>query len=221
MRAQTRQVPARTGGRMRVVLHEVQLGQTLLPGVRDSIRPPELIVPGMCDGAFVISERYRSLSEMWLSLVPEYRSKAYVPLHVSFPWDRAVAEEMWKISPKRCEKRMRSYVIPGELERSDGSIRFGHSKTGRGYHGNKRGDFCLVAGVYGKGQLTVFYRALELIGGFHFDLPLYAAVEDVMGPIKRVNIFAVRAFVFGVKGVKSMTKERLYEQMREHHVGRV
>lgn len=164
-------------------------------------------------------DRYRSLSEMWLSLVPEYRSKAYVPLHVSFPWRREDADMVWEISRRRCEKRLASYVIPGELERSRGSIRFGHAKSGKGYHG-ARGDFCLVAGCYARGQLTVFYRALELIGGLHFDLPLYAAVEDVVGPIHRVNVFAVRGFVFGVRGVKSMTKERLYGQVREYHLER-
>lgn len=204
---------------MRVVLHDVQSGQALVSGLRYGGRSPEHRVPGMQGCEQVSPEKYESLSDMWLSLVPEYRSKAYVPLHVSFPWRRADMDMVWDVSPKRCQKRLASYVIPGELERSRGSIRFGQIKTGRGYQGT-RGDFCLVAGCYGKGQLTVFYRALELIGGLHFDLPLYGAVEDVMGPIKRVNVFAVRGFVFGVKGVKSMTKERLYSQVREYHLGR-
>jgi hypothetical protein len=160
--------------------------------------------------------RYASLSDMWLMHVKEYKSKAWQPFHVQFPWDRAHAEFITGISERRAQKRLDSYLIPGEFERAKESIRFGHEKKGRGYQ-KERGDFCLIAGHLKKGHLTVFYRSLELIGGLHFDLPVWAAVEDNMGPINRVSIFAVRAFVFGVKGKVSHTKEHLYEQVKAYH----
>lgn len=162
--------------------------------------------------------KYRSLSHMWLEFVPEYRSTHYAPFHVTFPWSRRYVDFVEEISIRRCARRIDSYIIPGELERSQGAVRFGNKKTGRGYQ-NKRGEFCLLAGHLSKsGHLTVFYRNLELIGGLHFDLPVYAALENHLGKIRRLSIFAVEAFVFGVRGRQSLNKEKLYDQVRTRHL---
>lgn len=162
--------------------------------------------------------KYTSLSDAWLDLVPEYKSKAYPGLQFSFRWHRRDSDLVWDISERRCRKRLDSYLIPGELDRSRGSLRFGHQKTGRGYQSG-RGDFCLLAGFRNpkNGDLTLFYRNLELIGGLHFDLPIYAAVEDALGPLRKITILCVHAFVFGVHGRQSLNKEKLYDQVRQHH----
>jgi hypothetical protein len=159
---------------------------------------------------------FRSFSDMWLHYVREYKSKSYTPFHVTFPWDSEAIKLVWSISEGRCRKRLNSYLIPGELERARTSVRFGHEKPGRGYQ-TQRGDFCLLAGSIKSGHLTLHYRSLELIGGLHFDLPVWDAVNDAIGPVKKVSIFAAYAFVFGVRGNKSMTKERLYGQVNEYH----
>jgi hypothetical protein len=162
-------------------------------------------------------ESFRSFSEMWLNFVPEYHSKAYTPFHVTFPWNSLLANLPYKISTNRCRKRIDSYVIPGEFERAKTSIRFGHEKSGKGYH-TQRGDFCLLAGSVKGNHLTLYYRALELIGGLHFDIPVWhKAIEETHSQIRTISIFAAHAFVFGVKGNKSMTKERLYGQVNEYH----
>lgn len=109
-------------------------------------------------------DQYESVADMILDLVPEYKSRSWKPFAVTVGWDPGIARFVRRISATRCDRRIASYMIPGELERSKGSIRFGQSKTGRGYR-EKRGDFCLVGGSYDKGHLTVFYRNVELLGG--------------------------------------------------------
>lgn len=106
---------------------------------------------------------------------------------------------MYDYSTTRAEKRLKSYIIPGELERSKGSLRFGVAKEGHGY-AKERGDFCLV-GAFHKGKtLTMFYRSVELVAGIHFDYCIVDQIERVRGPINKVNIWACHAFVFGLKG---------------------
>ncbi len=162
--------------------------------------------------------KYSSLSELFLKHVKTYKSRSWRPFFVQFPWDSSIISHMESISRRRCEKRKHSYLIPGELQRAKQSIRFGHEKTGRGYKG-ERGDFCLLAGVYHKGTLTLFYRTVELIGGLHFDLCLIGEVEKHLGKVRTVRIAACSASVFALRGVTSKSKERLFAQMTEYHRG--
>lgn len=95
--------------------------------------------------------------------------------------------------------------------RRDVSIRFGVAKQGHGYNG-ERGDFCLIGGVYGSGTLTLFYRSLELIGGFAYDLVLIAHVCKELGIEPRyIEIWAAKAFVFALKG---NSNEKLYPKLK-------
>jgi hypothetical protein len=96
--------------------------------------------------------------------------------------------------------------------RRDVSIRFGVAKEGHGYNG-ERGDFCLIGGVYGSGTLTLFYRSLELIGGFAYDLVLITEVcKQLEIEPRYIEIWAAKAFVFGLKG---NSNEKLFPKLRE------
>lgn len=153
------------------------------------------------------------LQDSWRELVPDYHSRSHRNLTFRFKWDRSDADKMANISATRCQKRIDTYVIPGELKRSRGSIRFGHQKSGHGFH-KERGDFCLVGGVFDKGHLTVLYRRVELIGGFHYDLAIFAEVEKALGRIKHVTIHAPHAFVFALKG---NSNEKLYKKLQLYY----
>lgn len=157
--------------------------------------------------------KYRSLGEMFTHLVPEYTNYGWTPFLVRWRWDRADADFMEEVSATRCERRRQSYLIPGELDRATRSIRFGHLKTGAGYDGERK-DFCLIAGALKDGNLSLFYRRLELIGGLHYDLALMAAVEDALGPLKTVSIFAVKADTFTRKG---NSNEKLFQRLTRRY----
>ena len=161
---------------------------------------------------------YASLSHAWLDLVPAYRSRSYQPLHISFPWDPEYAAWAERLSPSRVAKRRRSYEIPGELDRSTGSIRFGVEKTGAGVAG-RRADFCLIGAAFHRERhdLTVFYRRLELQGGLHFDLPMFQTIHDDFRTIRTLTIYALVADVFAPKG---NSNERLNPVLRAYHEGR-
>jgi hypothetical protein len=93
----------------------------------------------------------------------------------------------------------------------DVSIRFGVSKTGHGYSG-ERGDFCLVSAVYSGNTLAFFYRSIELIGGFAFDTVLVDHVCKELGiKPKFIEIWATKAFVFALKG---NSNEKLYPKLK-------
>jgi hypothetical protein len=155
--------------------------------------------------------KWPSLGEMFLELVPRYHNCGWTPFLVRWRWDRADYDFVHSISASRCEKRRQSYLIPGELDRATRSIRFGWEKKGGGFDVvNGRADFCLIAGSLKDGNLTLFYRRLELIGGLHYDLALIAAVEDAMGPLKTITIMAVKADAFTRKGGSN---EKLYKQL--------
>lgn len=158
-------------------------------------------------------EKLRSLGEEWRKLVPRYKSRSFRDFKLRFKWDKDDADFIRAVSETRCEKRIDTYIIPGELARSRGSIRFGRSKSGHGFHA-KRGDFCLVGGVFDAGHLTVLYRRVELIGGLHFDLALFREVEKQCGPIKDVTIHAPHAFVFALKG---NSNEKLYKKLIKYY----
>ena len=158
-------------------------------------------------------DRYNSLREMIMTLIPEYRGKSWRPFCVTFPWNKKDADFIWTVSRKRCSNRIASYVDEAELDRSKESIRFGVSKTGRGYKAT-RGDFCLIAGSLSAGHLWLFYRRIELLGGLHFDLAVIDAVEEIKGPIKRISIFSVEAAIYALKG---NSNEKLYAQLRKYY----
>lgn len=158
-------------------------------------------------------DKYASLRDMIATLVPDYKGRGWRPFCVTFPWDKQDANYIWTISKARCQKRIDSYVDFNELDRSRESIRFGVRKEGHGYRG-ARGDFCLVAGHLDKGNLSLFYRRLELLGGLHFDLAVIDAVEEAKGPLKRISIFAVEAKVFALRG---NSNEKLYSKLRKHY----
>ena len=158
---------------------------------------------------------YKNPKDLFQSLSPTFRSVSFTPFIVQIGWDNSVVDFMWEYSQTRCEKRLKSYIIPGEFKRSKGSLRFGVRKEGHGY-AKERGDFCLVGGYYKKPNLTLFYRSLELVAGLHFDYTIIDEIEQAMGPIKKVQIMAVHAFVFGLKGNSG---ERLHRELKEFYNG--
>lgn len=160
---------------------------------------------------------YKSLTEVYETYIGEYKSKSYKPFVVSFKWDRSIADFMRnEVSATRCQKRIDSYIIPGEFDRTDGSLRFGVEKKGHGYQG-KRGDFCIVGGYYQKPNFTAFYRSVELISGLHFDTVLFDLVEKELGPIKKITVMAVSAFIFARRGNSG---EKVFAKLQDYYYGR-
>jgi hypothetical protein len=157
---------------------------------------------------------FESMGDMFLELVPKYKSKTYRNLVVTFPADDGIGAHMRSISDRRCTRRVESYVIPGELERGKTSMRFGVKKEGHGYHG-ERGDFCLIGGTLNKGHPHLFYRQVELIGGLHYDMAIVDEVRRVKGPVKRITIMAAGANAFALRG---NSNEKLYPQLRSYYL---
>lgn len=161
----------------------------------------------------------RKIPDHWLSLVPDYKSRVYPGLICKLEWNPSYADRIAQISAKRATNRINNYVDPNEMNRAveklekkgEASIRFGVSKSGHGYNG-ERGDFCLVGGVIRGKNLTVFYRSLELIGGFAYDLCLLRYLETDFFDFKTVTIMATKANVFALKG---NSNEKLYPKLRE------
>lgn len=158
-----------------------------------------------------------SIPAQWLSLVPDYKSRVYPGLICKLEWDPAYAIEIRNISPKRSVNRVNNYIDMQELKRveakletkGEASVRFGVSKSGHGYNG-ERGDFCLVGGVIRGKDLTVFYRSLELIGGFAYDLTLFQYLALRFHTWRSVTIMATKANVFALKG---NSNEKLYPKI--------
>jgi len=95
--------------------------------------------------------------------------------------------------------------------KGEASIRFGAEKKGHGYSG-ERGDFCLVGGVIRGKNLSLFYRSLELIGGFAYDLTLIASLEKLLEVhFQTVTIYATKAFTFALKG---NSNEKLFPKLQ-------
>lgn len=143
-------------------------------------------------------------------LVPTYKSRSWRPFVMSFKWDQLIANHVYHISPKRWEKRIASYVIPGELSRAKESIRFGNKKEGHGFH-KERGDFCLVGASIKGRHLTAFYRRVELLGGLHYDLAVFNEVGKYFD-FNKITIMAAEACVFCVKG---NSNEKFYAKLRK------
>ena len=139
-------------------------------------------------------------------------------------WEPRYAEGIRKISEKRALNRVTNYLDPNEISRvkvklvtkKEASMRFGVGKFGHGYHGD-RGDFCLIGGVIRGRDLVVFYRSLELIGGFAYDLCLFRELEKLIDVRwKSVTIMATKANVFALKG---NSNEKLYPKLRKIFTG--
>lgn len=161
----------------------------------------------------------RKIPDHWFSLVPDYKSRVYPGLICKIEWNPSYADEIAKLSVARSMNRLKNYVDHEEMTRAceklrtkgEASVRFGVSKTGHGYSG-ERGDFCLVGGVIRGKNLTVFYRSLELIGGFAYDLTLFRAIQNRYFNFKTITIMATKANVFALKG---NSNEKLYPKLVE------
>jgi hypothetical protein len=166
---------------------------------------------------------YGSALEAFTDLVPAYKYRSWTPLQFSFGYSRQEVqafEDAKALSAKRAGNRLKAYLIPGELERvkaqlalkrsRGNSIRFGYEKAGRGV-GGERGDFCLVGGVVTGRKLTVFYRSLDLIGGFIGDLAVFRHVIDELD--LRTNVIEVWAVRAEVSALKGNTNESIYAKV--------
>lgn len=160
------------------------------------------------------------IPEFWNRLVPEYKSAVLGAGVFHLIWDPKYATQILKISEKRATNRCEGYLDSKELGRAskklsskgECSIRFGAEKRGHGYSG-ERGDFCLVGGVVRGSNLSVFYRSIELIGGFAYDLCLIDCLSLYLKrEFKTVTIYTTKAFIFALKG---NSNEKLYPKLKE------
>ncbi len=154
-----------------------------------------------------------TLASQWLGLVQQYKGKSWRPFRLEFDWNQDIIDFIKEHNPTRCQRRLDKYVIPGEIERANCSLRFGHVKTGYGLRGEVK-DFCLLAGVIEKKRLTVFYRRLELISGFHYDLAVYDRVRELKGPIKSVTVIAIQADIYAAEG---NSNQKLFPLLTSHY----
>src|SRR6516162_7074543 len=159
-----------------------------------------------------------SIPEFYSAFVPEYKSQNYGPRIFVLEWNRGYARRIEGISAKRSSSRVSNYLVSEEIVRvenklakkGEASIRFGNLKSGHGYSG-ERGDFCLVAGIVKKRELTVYYRSLELIGGFAFDLTLFWNLErELLCDFRKITLVTNKAFIFALKG---NSNEKLYPKL--------
>lgn len=149
-----------------------------------------------------------TIPDAYRELVPTYKSQVFGALHLTINrWNNEFGREVANVNPKRAQNRCTNYLDVEELDRvrsrlslgKDSSLRFGVSKAGRGYHG-ERGDFCLVGGAIDGRHLSLMYRSLEMIGGFGYDLAMIAEMCERLGWEPRgVTIMAARANVFALK----------------------
>jgi hypothetical protein len=164
--------------------------------------------------------RFGSAFDAFRLLVPEYKSKSYGAMEFEIPYNQADAKAMAQISQKRADSRIYGYISPVEMQRvkdklASGSkrgvsIRFGNKKEGRGLHA-ERGDFCMVGGVLQGRKLTVFYRSLDLIGGFLYDLVVFDHVIQFLEPrVSTIHIITLRA---NVQAMKGNSNEILFKKM--------
>lgn len=71
----------------------------------------------------------------------------------------------------------------------------------------------MVGGVVRGKNLSVFYRALELIGGFAYDLTLIDSLSRFLErDFQTVTIYTTKAFIFALKG---NSNEKLYPKLKE------
>lgn len=161
-----------------------------------------------------MAARSETIGELFTRLVPDYKGRGWRNFVETFRWDADIADYMESVSARRAESRLRAYIIKGELESGRTGLRFGHEKVGHGYRGDRK-DFCLLAASYYKGNLHVFYRRVELIGGLHYDTILFREIERVTGwDIRRITIMAAEAKVFALSG---NSNEKLYKKLKAHY----
>lgn len=162
-----------------------------------------------------------TISQAWQMLVPRYSPRSIGSLFLDdILWHNVYPDLIARISEKRARNRIANYLDPAEVVRvsdriraghDEVSIRFGVSKSGHGY-GKERGDFCLTSGVIDNRKLFLFYRSLEMIGGFAYDLCLMRELGIQLGiEWRSISIFARHAFVFALKG---NSNEKLYPKLR-------
>lgn len=167
---------------------------------------------------------FAGLAAFFNTLVPDYVGRTYRPLVARIkPWDADVfGNQLAALSTTRAVKRIDGYLDLQEIERvkhklttkDNASIRFGVAKTGHGYLG-ERGDFCLIGGAIRDCALTVFYRRLELIGGWTFDVVLLERLSQLLEmKFKSVQVMAVQADVYALRD-GSGEKERLFQRVQE------
>lgn len=161
-----------------------------------------------------------SIPGVWNYLVPEYKSVNYGAQRFSVKWNPVYAGLIRQISVRRALNRRLNYLDALEIERvkeklctkSEASIRFGAKKEGHGYS-EERGDFCLVGGVIKGRNLILFYRSLELIGGFAYDLTLIDSLSNYLETDwDIVTIITCKAFTFALKG---NSNEKLYPKLKK------
>lgn len=164
---------------------------------------------------------YGTIAEMHDHLVPDYKSRVYKPLLLTIQhWDYNIGNRVALINPDRAAKRIANYVDPLEMERAKTklttkdsvSLRFGVSKGGTGNFG-ERGDFCLVGGLAEKNDLYLFWRSLELIGGFGYDMCMINHIVSSLNiRPRRVHMHAMTANVFALRG---NSNQKLFPKLKE------
>jgi hypothetical protein len=165
---------------------------------------------------------FESIPQAFNTLVPHYLSKSWKNQFFSIKsWDNRYGDQVAAINPKRATDRVKAYLNMEEIIRvnhllygmgkKEVSIRFGFEKKGKGYHG-ERGDFCLVGGAIKGRHLTLFYRSLEMIGGFGYDLHLINQLGKQLNIEcwKTVTIFATHSQVFALR---RNSNEALYPKL--------
>lgn len=162
-----------------------------------------------------------ALRDFFPRYVPEFKGRTYRPFLVRIdPWTSDYTAALRALSPTRADKRIATYLDATELDRvraklqtkDTASIRFGTSKEGIGYRG-ERGDFCLVGGSLRQEHLALFYRRLELVGGFAFDVVLIDKLGEELGiKWRSVTIHAVQADVYALRCQRDV-KLRLFESV--------
>lgn len=165
---------------------------------------------------------FGSPGECFLSLVPAYKFINWNNLLFSFKWNQKQFEGVFDLNSLKAVKRESSYLDSEEIRRfnnklrtkDSASIRFGVSKDGRGWHNGERGDFCLVGGSYNKKrkELVMFYRSLDMIGGFNWDLAIVHRLILEGHFINKVTIYARNARAFAKKG---NSNEKFYHKLKE------
>lgn len=204
-------------------MKKVKRNSKLSPSGIAGNRSPQsagLSKPASSPKTFVAALSAITIPAFWNYHVPRYESKVVGALLVKLEWDPQYAEQIEEISERRTRNRIAGYLDQKETDRvrqklmskGEASIRFGFEKHGHGYSG-ERGDFCLVGGVVRGKNLSLFYRSLEMIGGFAYDLTLIRELGIRLDrKFQTVTIYATKAFVFALKG---NSNEKLFPKLQE------
>lgn len=171
---------------------------------------------------------YQDPGQLWMTKMPDYKSWNAGNLLDSFGWNnkaRKYADQIREVSERRSTNRINSYFIPDEIDRvrmrlktgaNNVSIRFGRLKKGTGFHPGERSDFCLIGGVVSGSEtsrrLLLFYRSIEMTGGFAFDLVLIRKLEIMLNiEFKQIEIWAHNHFSIAIRG---NSNQKLYPKLK-------